>query len=90
MDLKTFIKSLPSEPERVAFAERCEATIGHIRNVMYGVRPCAAELAVAIEQQSGGAVTRRDVCPDNWRKIWPELIGTGDDQSVDASAAQEG
>lgn len=28
---------------------------------------------VAIERLSGGVVTRRDLRPDDWREIWPEL-----------------
>lgn len=91
MDLKSYIKSLPDEEARAAFAADCEATLGHLRNVMYGVRPCAPELAVAIEQKSAGAVTRRDVCPENWRRIWPELIEAGDDPSAaKAATANEG
>jgi len=73
MDLKTFIKSLGDEPAREAFAERCGSKIGHIRNVMYGMRPCSPELAVAIEIESAKAVTRKELCPDNWEKVWPEL-----------------
>lgn len=28
---------------------------------------------VAIERATGGAVTRRDLRPDDWQDIWPEL-----------------
>jgi DNA-binding transcriptional regulator YdaS (Cro superfamily) len=28
---------------------------------------------VAIEQATGGAVTRRELRPDDWQRIWPEL-----------------
>ena len=28
---------------------------------------------VAIERATGGAVTRRDLRPDDWHLIWPEL-----------------
>jgi len=27
----------------------------------------------AIEQATGGKVTRRDLRPEDWRRIWPEL-----------------
>ena len=30
----------------------------------------------AIEAATNGAVTRRDLRPDDWHRIWPELIGT--------------
>lgn len=76
MDLKTFLKSLPDEPAREAFAAKCETSAGHLRNVSYGQRPCAPALAVAIERESGREVTRQELCPEDWQKVWPELIDT--------------
>lgn len=34
----------------------------------------------AIERATGGAVTRRDLRPDDWAQIWPELAITTDTQ----------
>lgn len=31
------------------------------------------EHCVAIERACNGAVTRRDLRPDDWQRIWPEL-----------------
>ena len=31
------------------------------------------EHCAAIEQATNGAVTRRDLRPDDWQRIWPEL-----------------
>jgi DNA-binding transcriptional regulator YdaS (Cro superfamily) len=76
MDLKTFLKSLPDEEAREAFGRQCGSTLGHLRNVSYGQRPCAPELAVAIERESTRQVTRQELCPDNWRRVWPELAET--------------
>lgn len=73
MDLKTYVKSLPSEEARVAFATRCSTTLGHLKNVMYGYKPCATDLAVRIERESEGAVTRPELRAD-WADHWPELI----------------
>lgn len=28
----------------------------------------------AIERATGGAVTRKDLRPDDWQDIWPELV----------------
>lgn len=73
MELKTFIKSL--DADRFAdFAAECETTPGHIRNVMYGYRPCSPELAVLIEAKSRKTVTRQELRPDDWQRIWPELV----------------
>lgn len=33
----------------------------------------AAARCVAIEQATAGAVTRQDLRPEDWRRIWPEL-----------------
>ncbi|MDN7803135.1 transcriptional regulator [Burkholderia gladioli] len=38
-----------------------------------GARPVAVDRCVAIERATSGAVTRRDLRPDDWRDIWPEL-----------------
>lgn len=37
-------------------------------------RPVPVERCAAIEQATGGAVTRRDLRPDDWARIWPELV----------------
>ena len=42
----------------------------------YGYRRCGPELAALIEFHSHGQVTRRELCPDNWRIVWPELADT--------------
>lgn len=73
MDLKTFLSGMP-RPEREAFAKRCESSLGHLHNVMYGLKPCATDLAVAIERESKFAVRRWALRPD-WYRHWPELIG---------------
>jgi DNA-binding transcriptional regulator YdaS (Cro superfamily) len=31
----------------------------------------------AIEKATGGQVTRRDLRPDDWAHIWPELVNRG-------------
>lgn len=36
-------------------------------------RAVPIEHCAAIEQATGGKVTRRDLRPDDWQRIWPEL-----------------
>ncbi|SEL13142.1 DNA-binding transcriptional regulator Cro [Roseateles sp. YR242] len=36
-------------------------------------RPVPPVRCVEIERATGGAVTRRDLRPKDWREIWPEL-----------------
>jgi len=38
-----------------------------------GHRPVPIIQCVAIERVTGGAVTRRELRPGDWQKIWPEL-----------------
>lgn len=38
-----------------------------------GVRPVPLDRAVAIETATAGAVTRIDLRPDDWWRVWPEL-----------------
>lgn len=72
MVLKNYLKKYTRE-ERSALASRCGTTLGHLTNVSYGYKSCSAELAAALERETRGAVKRRDMCPSNWRQIWPEL-----------------
>ena len=30
---------------------------------------------LAVEMATGGAVTRKELRPDDWHRIWPDLIG---------------
>ena len=38
-----------------------------------GVRPVPDKHALAIEHATGGKVTRKDLCPDTWKRYWPEF-----------------
>lgn len=38
-----------------------------------GVRPVPINRCMAIETATNGAVSRRDLRPDDWQEIWPEL-----------------
>ena len=76
MDLKTYLKSLPDDGAREAFALSCDTTFGHMRNCMYpkGKRLSPASSVLA-ERLSGQKVMRWDLRPDDWWRIWPELRG---------------
>lgn len=37
-------------------------------------RQPSPELCVDIERTTAGEVTRRDLRPDDWHRIWPELV----------------
>ena len=49
---------------------------GHASDVsdwLAGKRPVPVHRCAAIERATGGAVTRRDLRPDDWHLIWPEM-----------------
>ncbi|EPM0510238.1 TPA: helix-turn-helix domain-containing protein [Pseudomonas putida] len=48
-------------------------TRGYLRQIGYGNKISSAEIATSIELATGGAVTRRELRPDDWSRIWPEL-----------------
>lgn len=72
MDLKTYFLGLPVD-QRASFAERCGVAAGHLRNIAYGSRSCTEGVAIAIERESGGAVTCEALCPGT---DWAYLRGT--------------
>lgn len=56
-----------------------------VRNIspwVRGERPFPPQQCVAIERETGGAVTRQALRPDDWHLIWPEL--------ADSKAKEEG
>jgi len=71
--LKKFL-SMMSVPERDRFAKRCGTSAAHLRNIVYGFRSANERLSNAIERESNGAVTRRDLRPLDYMHIWPDLI----------------
>lgn len=87
IDLKALINPMSAE-DRLAFAAKCEVSLGHLLNVMYGQRTCATDLAVHIERESGLRVRRWDLRPDDWHKHWPDLIGAADAPAIPAQVAE--
>lgn len=85
--LKSYLKALADDDARTEFAGKCSTTLGHLRNVSYGLRPAAPELCVLIERITSSAVTRRDLRPDDWHRIWPELVTSEHPATEPASAA---
>jgi DNA-binding transcriptional regulator YdaS (Cro superfamily) len=72
--LKAFLRSLPDDAARREWAISCGTSLGHLRNSIYQPKPLSAETCVLIEQQSAGQVRRWHLRPDDWHRIWPELI----------------
>jgi len=47
-------------------------TRAYLKQIAYGNKRASAEVAVAIERETGSA-TRKDLRPDDWHLVWPEL-----------------
>lgn len=75
MQLKPYFFALTKD-ERAAFATKVGTTVGHLTNFCYGYTKLAADVCSAIEVASEGKVRRWDLRPDDWHRIWLELIGT--------------
>ena len=74
MNLLTYLSQEHGRGARLAaLTAIAPAFISQISN---GVRPCPAEHAAGIERACEFEVRRWDLRPDDWHRIWPELIGT--------------
>lgn len=62
-----------NQNNRAELARSLGVTLSMISQWVNGTRPVSAEKCVAIEQATAGAVTRKDLRPDDWHLIWPEL-----------------
>jgi DNA-binding transcriptional regulator YdaS (Cro superfamily) len=84
--LLSFLNRLTA-PERGEFCILCGTTVGYLRKAVSVGHLLSPALCVSIERSTGGAVTRRDLRPDDWQDIWPELAGDGDAATTTAKDA---
>lgn len=59
--------------ERLELANVLGVAEQYLYQVFTGRRSASPELSVSIEQATKGAVTRKELRPDDWHLIWPEL-----------------
>ncbi|MCH8180226.1 MAG: helix-turn-helix domain-containing protein [Proteobacteria bacterium] len=53
-------------------------------------RPVPPDVAPQIEHTTDGLVRRWDLRPEDWHRIWPELIGTEGAPAVSVEAGEVG
>ncbi|MDR0672749.1 MAG: helix-turn-helix domain-containing protein [Zoogloeaceae bacterium] len=70
MKLKTYLSTVETA---ASLARKVGVSSGFVSQWCSGFRPVPIARCVAIERATGGAVTRRDLKPDDWQDIWPEL-----------------
>ena len=73
--MKKLVKYLNALPrvDQDFFASLCKTSVGYLRKACSVGSPLAPATCVLIERHSLGEVTRRDMRPDDWQDIWPEL-----------------
>ena len=70
--LKMYWQKLSSE-EKERFAKAVGTTVRYLTVSLYRGQVFKAEMCSAIERESAGAVTRKDLRPSDWHLVWPEL-----------------
>ena len=53
--------------------ERTGTSRGYLKQIAYGNKQASAALAVSLERESAGTLSRRSLRPADWNLIWPEL-----------------
>ncbi|OZI79888.1 transcriptional regulator [Bordetella genomosp. 2] len=71
MTLSDYLKA--ERGRLAALARAIGAPISNMSDWASGRRPVPIERCPDIERATAGAVTRRDLRPDDWERIWPEL-----------------
>lgn len=59
--------------KRSDFARQLGVSTAYLRQMERGIRVWSPARAVHAEKLTGGRVTRQDLRPDDWQRIWPEL-----------------
>lgn len=58
----------------LAIAQALGVTPPVVSDWVNGKKSIPLERCMPIERATGGAVTRKDLRPDDWQDIWPELV----------------
>ena len=61
--------------ERAELAEKVGVHEQYLYQCLTGRKAMKPEEAVRVERESGKTVRRWDLRPEDWHRIWPELIG---------------
>lgn len=63
-----------SRGKGAALAAELGMNPSYLSQMAHGHRPVPPALAAGIERATGGAVRRWDLRPDDWHRIWPEIV----------------
>lgn len=59
--------------QRRELAQRCAIAPDYLYQVLTRRKVASPRLSVLLERESGGVVNRKELYPDTWPHIWPEL-----------------
>lgn len=59
--------------QRREFARRAQLNEQYLYQCLTGRRDMSADEAIRVEKALGGDLTRKELCPNVWKKRWPEL-----------------
>ena len=72
MNLKTYLSSL-KRGGSAELAARLSVSPSYLSQMAAGDSAISPARCVTIELETKGQVTRKDLRPDDWKAIWPEL-----------------
>jgi len=59
--------------ERAVLAQKCRINDAYLYQILTRRREASPELCVLIERESASRITRKELRPADWARIWPEL-----------------
>lgn len=71
MDIQKYLSK--TNTSQAAFALTIGVSQGMVWQWITKKRPVPIERCVDIENATDGSISRRDLRPNDWQKIWPEL-----------------
>jgi len=72
MNLKNYLST--TAIKKADFARAIGVSPALLHQWIEEIRPVAIRHCPAIERESGGVVSRRELRPADWQTIWPELL----------------
>lgn len=72
MNLSDYLKS----NSRKELAEKLSLSSARLSHLCSGFRKPSPQLSISIEKATDGLVTRKDLRPNDWQDIWPELAAS--------------
>ena len=70
--LREYLNALSLDKQR-DFSKKCGTSLEYLRKAISKKQKLGAALSVSIEKNSDGSVSRKNLHPHDWEKIWPEL-----------------